>query len=119
MLTNRLQKISKEVLRLASQKIMMLNASTIITLTDVKVATKCQSAKIFFIPFYGKTIEDCNNFLTKNLYIIKKYIISEIKLRYALKIDFVFDKSAVEAIKIENILNKIEYITTPENLQNA
>lgn len=108
----RAKKLASEIQRLIAQKIFELDGMNLITITGVDVSPKYQYAKVFYRPFARSNDSDCRAFIDKNLFLIKKNLFNNLRLKYAINIEFVYDSSFDEAERIENILRQIQPTVT-------
>lgn len=103
----RSKRIASTVRKYVCEKIMELDGNNIITITDVQVSPKYQFAKIYYTSFGSTEDKVCEDFLETNSFLIKKYLVKRLDLRYAIDIKFILDTSLENATKIERILSEI------------
>lgn len=115
----RAKKLASEIQRLIAQKIFELDGMNLITITGVDVSPKYQYAKVFYRPFACSNDFDCRAFIDKNLFLIKKNLFNNLKLKYAINIEFVYDSSFDEAERIENILRQINPVHGTKDPEEA
>lgn len=106
--TVRLNQLIKEELSKIILKEVDFQEGTILTLTKVDTSPDLVSSKVYFsVMPEGKT-EDASRSLNSEIYEIQRLLNRKLKIRKVPKINFIYDKGAGKAEKIEEILEKIK-----------
>ncbi len=80
-----------------------------VAITDVRVNKDITIAEVFYSVIEQKTDrEEIKILLEKNLYKIKRYLSSNLRLRQIPEIKFIYDDTEEKASKIEKILDEIK-----------
>ncbi len=84
----------------------LLNSS-LITVTQVKIAPDLKNATVFVMPLGGHNLEEILEALNAQAYLLQKEIAHNMKMRFTPRLTFKADETFGEAEKIERILQQI------------
>ena len=108
----RIERLEKELLRIINNALLFKASDhrlQQVTITEVKVSSDMQFAKLFFSLLEDNAdIDEWNNILTKTSGFIKKVIADAKIMRRIPEIRFEYDNTEERARAVESLLNSIE-----------
>ena len=104
----RINRLIKEELSNILLKEVDIRSGIIMTLTRVDTSPNMIRSKVYFSVIPEENTEEISKILNSNIYNIQHLLNKKLKMRKVPRIVFVYDKSAGNAGKIEELLEKIE-----------
>lgn len=105
---SRVNRVIKEELSKILLKEVDIRKEIIMTLTRVDTSSNMACSKIYFSVIPEENTEEVSQILNSNIYEIQHLLNKKLKMRKVPKIVFVWDKSAGNARRVEELLEKIE-----------
>lgn len=84
-----------------------LQNSSLITITQVRIAPDLKNATVFAMPLGGHNLDETLDALNEEAYFFQKEIARQMKMKFTPRLTFKADETFGEAEKIERILQRI------------